>query len=319
MGYYPTPERTLGYIYSFLDVTNRNKSVNILDPCCGEGDALKYIADLDDNITTWGVELDAERANASIDNLNNVVCASIFDVRVNPLGSMGLLWLNPPYDSEDGKRVEMEFLKHAVKWLRWNGILVFIVPEVVLERDNNRKWIGEYFRDIKVFNAHRDDYPTYKQVVLFGIKRPDRVEDGEIISPPPYPFIEDYSLKERYIIPNTSGPTVFQGEECVTDDEIQKNRPKLLEEVLKITGVSKNHNLLYKSPLLPLRKAHLVTMLTAGILDGKIDDSNRESIVIKGFSNRSKNVRHEEDKEITTDTYSVGIRVMDKSRWFDIT
>ncbi len=318
MGFYPTPDITLKYVSWFLDTPcNGNKPVNILDPCCGEGDALKGILKNDNNVVTWGVELDTERASTSFDCLNNVICASIFDVRLNPLGSMGLLWLNPPYDTENGKRVEMEFLKHSIKWLRFNGVLVFIIPECVLENEKNRGWIGEHFTNIKVFNAHRDDYPTYKQVVLFGIKRPDRVENGDEILPPPYPFIEDVDIDIKYLIPSTSGPTVFQGEECITDDEILKNRPILLAEVDRIIGRNKTMGQ-YLSPVLPLKKAHMISLLTAGIVDGEIDDGIGYPIIIKGFSDRLISKRTEDNKEITKNTYMVGIRVMERTRWYDI-
>ena len=65
-----------------------------------------------------------------------MILCSIFDARVNPLGSMGLLFLNPPYDTEEGERVEMKFLKHSLKWLCPDGVLIFIVPEHILNPGN---------------------------------------------------------------------------------------------------------------------------------------------------------------------------------------
>jgi hypothetical protein len=71
-------------------------------------------------------------------------------------------------------------------------------------------------------------------------------------------------------------------------------------------------------PLLPLRKGHLVALLTAGLLDGRVD-TPEGPIWIKGFSERTSFTRVEDDKEITCSTYSVGIRVLEKGgKWYDI-
>jgi hypothetical protein len=73
------------------------------------------------------------------------------------------------------------------------------------------------------------------------------------------------------------------------------------------------------SPLLPLRKGHLTSLLTAGILDGVVDTVDGP-MILKGFSDRSKSTYYEDDKEITHDTFSVGIRVIEpfKGVWYDI-
>ena len=121
MGYYPTLNKTLLSLRSWLKF---RADMHILDPCCGTGEALQVLCEGSSAIT-YGVELDFERADQSSDTLRNAIAGSIFDARINPLGSMGMLYLNPPYDMENGERVEMQFLKHATKWLCSNGVLVF--------------------------------------------------------------------------------------------------------------------------------------------------------------------------------------------------
>src|SRR5208337_5182014 len=73
------------------------------------------------------------------------------------------------------------------------------------------------------------------------------------------------------------------------------------------------------SPLLPLRKGHLTSLLTAGILDGVVDTVDGP-MILKGFSDRAKSTYYEDDKEIIHDTFSVGIRVIEprKGVWYDI-
>ncbi len=316
MGYYPTPEKTLDCIKEWIRSEKTGRQ-HLLDPCCGEGDALAAIGSY--NCKRWGIELDIERANAASHKLNTVVASSIFDTRINPLGCMGLLWLNPPYDTVNGKRAEMEFLKHSIKWLCPGGVLVFIVREQLFQYAQYREWIGQHFCDITLVRAHSEDFPgNFNQAVLFGIKRKERVEDGDNIPPPEYPHIETLA-PGHYVVPATAGSTVFQNDTTITDEEIFRNRDKLVEEIRKITGYIEKVQAL--SPLLPLRKGHLVSLITAGILDGKIN-TPEGFILVKGFSDRVSSTRVEDDAEITTDTYSVGIRIIESGskggKWYDI-
>jgi hypothetical protein len=330
MGYYTTPEDSLYYIKKLIkiDFKCKERQFHLLDPCCGEGEALRqvsYWANYDDNsrtsnydneLITWGIELDIDRANSAVNNIDNIIQCSIFDARLNPLGSTGLLYLNPPYNTDEGQRVEMKFLKHSIKWLCSGGVLVFIIPEHVLGKEDNRNWIGQHFRKILITRLHRNDYPVFKQVVLFGLKREDRVEEGDLIPPPYSEHIEDLRIKP-FIIPPTEGPKVFQGSDAVTEEDIRQNRPKLIEEIKKIIGEQKA--IAGLRPLFPLRRGHLVSLVTAGVLDGKIETPGGGFIVIKGFSERSEDTRIEDNVEITRNTYSVDIRVIEEGgRWYDI-
>jgi len=320
MGFYPTPSQTLDHISRYLEA-KRGGGINLLDPCCGEGKALREIAvslEWSARPVTYGVEQDTERVVAASQFLKDVVNGSIFEVRINPLGCMGLLWLNPPYGSEGGERYEMKFLKHSIKWLCENGILVYLVPEPLFEREKDRQWIAQNFYDCRVFRFHSEEYPRFKQAVLIGKKRA-KLGEGEI-PPPPYPCIDDVQLSEDdsppFIIPETDGPDVFQGSDTVTDEEVLLNRSRLIEEVVKITGNGEGIGKI--KPLLPLRKGHLVALLTAGFLDGRIE-APEGSIWLRGFSDRVSSTRVEDDKEITRYTYQVGIRVLDQGgNWYDI-
>ena len=62
---------------------------------------------------------------------------SAFEARV-PAESCSLLYLNPPYDTEFGphsnQRMELVFLDHCYRWLKTDGILVFVIPREPLVR-----------------------------------------------------------------------------------------------------------------------------------------------------------------------------------------
>jgi hypothetical protein len=313
MGYYPTPPGALDNICRFLNIDKGGK-IHALDPCCGEGEAIRYFASSFWNVTTHGVEPDGERFTIASEVLDQTIHGSIFDARINPLGSVGLLWLNPPYGIDEGERVEMKFLRHSLKWLCEDGVLVFIVPEHLFERERDRVWISVHFQKVRVFRFPRKEYPRFKQVVLFGVKR----EGSGEISPPPYPHIEDAEPDWTYLVPSTEEPTVFQNGRGVTLEEIEKFRPRLIGEIKKLMGFTNGFRM---RPLLPLRRGHLVALLTAGMLDGKVETSDGGFILVKGFSDRVVTTWTDEEagKEITKSTYSVGIRVMEEGgKWYDI-
>ena len=313
MGFYPTPDKTLQLLRGWLVFKDHAK---ILDPCCGPGAALARLTKYS-NAATYGVELDRERADQAAGKLNYLALGSIFDVRINPLASIGLLYLNPPYDTENGERVEMQFLKHATKWLCDSGTLVFLVPEHIFDVDKYRLWISHHYSDIRIVRVHRDDYPLFKQAVMFARKRDEsRYTKPSVFPEKPYRHIEDAS-PVPYIASYTPGPEIFQGTDAVTDEDVSNNRENVLREIQRMAGTHTGAVIL--RPLLPLRKGHLVSLITAGTIDGRVESIDGP-LVIKGFHDRKEERRIEDDVEITKETFSVGIRVMEtgKGVWYDI-
>lgn len=314
MGFYPTPDKTLRLLRKWLNFDERSK---VLDPCCGPGTALKLLTGGNSDVVTYGVELDSTRAAQAENNLTHQALGSIFDVRINPLASIGLLYLNPPYDTENGERVEMEFLKHAAKWLAHDGVLVFLVPEHIFSIDKYRAWISRHFKDVCIIRAHRDDYPDFRQAVLFARKALDTgMRRLSEFPNPPYKYIEDVPA-HPYSVHFTTGPEVFQGTDAVTEDDIISYNPIVLKQIEQIAGpIKRAANV---RPLLPLRKGHLISLVTAGIIDGELNTADGP-MIIKGFHERKEEVREEEEVEITKMTFNVGIRVMEVANgvWYDI-
>ena len=72
-------------------------------------------------------------------------------------------------------------------------------------------------------------------------------------------------------------------------------------------------------PILPLRKGHLVSLITAGIIDGRIESADGP-MILKGFHERKESKQIEQNVEIVRDTFNVGIRVLEpeKGVWYDI-
>jgi hypothetical protein len=62
----------------------------------------------------------------------------------------------------------------------------------------------------------------------------------------------------------------------------------------------------------------MVSLLTSGVLDGTIETA-AGPLIIKGFSDRIETSTMDEEHEIVRNTFTVGIRVIEGGRWYDIT
>lgn len=200
LGYYPTPDRVTDMIASQVSdllthtIYNAHDSklpqprTVMFDPCCGEGKALHSFSQQmsqkarqqssifpDKTIRTYGVELHRERAAAARQRLDQVWTADIDNARIRPQ-TYHYLWLNPPYDwSEDedrdgARRLESRFLHHATWGLTDHGILIYIVPGYILHYDST--FLARHYRNLRVLRFPDPEYQDYKQVVVFGNRRP---------------------------------------------------------------------------------------------------------------------------------------------------
>lgn len=328
MGYYPTPKRSLDLISRWLHVAeplSPQDRVQMLDPCCGEGDALHTIAALPWPMPrTYGVELDTERAARAANCLDEVVQGSIADVRIDPPGAFGLLWLNPPYEQGPrGERMEFAFLRRATLWLAPGGVLVWIVPESVARDQRHAAWLWRHYERIEACRLAAVDYPAFRQVVVVAVRRdrPPTREDLDAVRrwrEADWSSLDERHPEDPYIIPVTSGPRQFEMPCAVSPEAIKDDRAGLRRTLGTLLGWDRGPATSV-SPLLPLRTGHLVSLLTAGYLDGRVANG---TLVIKGYARRRQTVRIDEErgKAITTDTYAVGIRVLDLEdrRWYDL-
>jgi predicted RNA methylase len=315
MGFYPTPIITLTFISEMLRAEG---DCSILDPCCGDGVALKTVAAYAANgfrVCTYGVEPDKARARVASTNLNVVLNGSIYDVNIRPLEVFSLLYLNPPYDYEEGERTEFRFLRHSHRWLKRGGVLVFVVPEHIFS-EKVKKWIAHHYEEIRIMRFVRDEYPVFKQVVMFARKKGDNTGASSSF-PVEFPYIEDIE-RITYTVPRGIQPAVFELKH-ITEEEILSMKPQVydrIRESLRLTDPVSSRVL---SPLFPLRKGHLVALLMSGVLNGKME---KEKIVYKCYTDRVANKREESDENgtrvIETHTYVSGIRVIEKGRWYDV-
>ena len=195
-GYYPTPQTTLANLAAnlntncaFYDVPHdETPQVQILDPCCGEGHALAQIATAlernlnttcgthrEHQVTTWGIEVNADRAREARRNLDHVIQED-FDNVLLPTNAFHLLWLNPPYDwdreeSAGTRRLESHFLQMCTPALTRGGRLFYLVPQHVA-REDAAFLSRNYQINTGLYRLPDPDYEQFKQVVIWGNREP---------------------------------------------------------------------------------------------------------------------------------------------------
>ena len=217
--FYPTPPRVTDLIAELIQppagYARSDETLRILDPCCGEGDALSRLAEglrkpHAAPVETFGVELHSERAEEAKGRLDHVLGADLFGTAIAN-GAFGLLYLNPPYDWDSGeeKRVEHAFLTHCTRYLAEDGLLVLVVPRQRLAV--SARYLASHFSRIDCWAFPEPEREAYDQVVLLGYRKAEvfldayaeerihrwAVGEAETLSPSRYPL---------YVAPATAAP-----------------------------------------------------------------------------------------------------------------
>jgi hypothetical protein len=307
-GYYPAPPQAIAAVLLHLKPPpdpppDGHLSLNILDPCAGEGKALTDIRQGLSLSRAYAVELNASRAERIRANHPEITLlgpASFHSSRISPKG-FGLVYLNPPFDDEfgGGGREELAFLRRATEVLAVGGVLVFVLPfnqvfgqadmlaaldawyersELYLFPDGHRP-----YRECCIFGVRRSAALTTKMIASKGpltnrfrycwARKDEDVADFPRLGQPQYDHWKDgrplaLSLREEidtWTIPCTSPPREFVKTD-LTDEEIEIELAKSpLHDRLR----SKRYAPLRRPPL-PLNKGHTSMLLLTGLLDGYV-------------------------------------------------
>ena len=180
-GYFPTDEETITRIVNMIDAPP-NASIQLFDPCCGEGIALAecghHLKESGCDVTTAAIEFNQERALHAKTLLHHVVHADIQDCVVGQQ-QFGMLWLNPPYgdrltdqsdqasSSKGRDRLEKYFLSATLPSLQYGGLLVYIVPHYVLDKHLAR----QLAISLDKASVYRLTEERFRQVVVLGYRR----------------------------------------------------------------------------------------------------------------------------------------------------
>ena len=322
MGYYPTPASVVSRISDIL-VREGTGTIRLLDPCAGEGDAIKHIGEALKG-ETYGIELDKDRGRRARENLTQCLITDYETTRISNQ-AFSLLYLNPPYDwaikndeVSASERYERTFLRNTIKYLISNGILVYLIPQSRL--DKGIATILSYrLKDVRVFRFPDEDYRSFKQMVIFGIlkKRPEpddelgrylkEVGQGQTIIPsldnadctytvPPSTVVKNFLFRTTQIDPEELALELNQYGLKGTIDRMVS--PLSLSERIK--------------PIMPLRHGHLAQLLACGMMNGVVvDKEGGNPLLVKGITKKVVDTRteHEDGKERVIETDRIVITI----------
>jgi len=302
MGYYPTDLAHIALMQKAVEFPEAK--VNLFDPCCGCGLALRRLAE-GQNTATYGIELDESRAEEAQDRLDRVGFGSYFHSRISHEVFHAML-LNPPYlsvmnESGTNARHEKRFLVDSICHLMFGGLLLYIIPYYRLTSDICRI-LCDNFTDLRVYRFSDGEFKKFKQVVVFGtrIKRIDGSEQSEellkrVMNPDGIPFLDGIG-ESIYTLPDTEKRVdCFKG--------AQFNVKELAEQLKRSKSISKlfeksRLDAMTRRPLLPLNIGQVGLIGGSGLINGLVECETPH--VIKGrIVKEAKQYVNEETYEMT--------------------
>lgn len=290
--FYPTPLNVMDLIVSNLSYLGGRAT--ILDPCAGTGEPLAYLAE-HLSLISYGNELDPGRYEQVKSRVLH--CLSGPRELLTIEGQFNILFDNPPYDqSLGGERMEMEHIRLDLELLVADGLGIWILPETIFSYELC-SLLTLHLAELVVRRFPMPEYEQFKQVVVFGIKRPQPLGYSYSLSTdleqkmkagvPPLQHSE-YSFKysiepieitrfdtilpeaadvlaevERYGVETTPAWQVLFGADARTVDGV--SRPSFTFQ-----------------PVLPLNSGHMAFVIAAGIVDGTEVEIDGAVHIIKG-------------------------------------
>ncbi len=326
-GFYPTPDKVVDMIATLIDTPrlsyySRGKTVRILDPCCGAGDAVAQLAESLNRpntvpIETFGVELHKDRAEEARAILDHALASDLFRTSMAN-GSFGLLYLNPPYDWDAGdeKRVEHRFLTHCTRYLAEDGLLVFIVPRPRLAV--SARYLATHYGTLRCWAFPQPEREAFNQVVLMGYRKadpsPNAYAEGRVRE---WAYGEPEELR-THAYPSYS-PSITPAGDILfatrTVDPAAAAREARASGLWASTAVT---DALWPAgdsrtrPLMPLRRGHMAMLVAAGFLDNLVLEAEGRRILVKGRTTKEMIlVEDTPQKEVYRERLSTTVTALD--------
>jgi len=297
MGYYPTDRDNLAHIKRAITFPSSTIS-NILDPCCGCGKALSYLAEWT-KCKTYGIELDEIRAEEARKRLTRMGKGSYFGSRISH-EAFHMMYLNPPYLTvySDGHNVrsEKKFLVETLYHLMYGGLLIYVIPYYRVTPDIARI-LSDNFDNISIYKFTESEFKKYKQIAIFGVRKKKESNQNIVnmlVKQATYPeLIPDVTMLKtgQYKIPAAEAEVkIFKGAVFdVAELAEQLNDTKMIEDLFI-------ENLLYnteKRPLIPFTIGQIGLIGGSGLIDGYIDCSYPH--ILKGQIVKERKITDEKE------------------------
>jgi len=281
-GYFPAPPEAVA-LAATLVRPPCNSPFSLLDPCAGQGDAIRQLGDLlaCPPSQIHAIELDDSRAiqlRTTLPEAKVLAPASFFGCRAT-FNSFSMIWLNPPFDADyAGSRVESAFLRRATQWLLPGGVMALVCPEDVADEYSDvRSHFASYYENCMIV-PFPDGLRRFREVIVLGQKRArpqadERRRDAWAEVQASAGFI--------YNIPAGTGPKVFE--------KVEPTEPELKEMLARSPlrcHLTTPPQTPVPSPPLALGIGHVALLLASGHLDGLVHPEGQSPHVVRGTSRK---------------------------------
>ncbi len=291
MGFFACPTSVVELISRWLSAGKQ--AVRLLDPCAGEGKALAQLAaslQTQGAVTeTWGVELSPARAREADQVLDRVFNTAWQSTRVSK-ESIGLLYLNPPYDHDldgDNHRLESEFLRTSLPVLQKQGVLVYVVPQHILGFKAVARLLVEYFDQLTVRRFPDPEFERFGQIVVFGRRRSsplavseEEIEALRLLRDADLPPLGDPAAGWPLAIPSATSNATFYRIDRSAAEDIQT--AGALPWSASLLEAFKPQTAQVVEPPLPLKKGHVAMLMSSGVMGAMVIEQHGRRHLIKG-------------------------------------
>lgn len=331
-GYYPTPVKEIKLVLKRLIFDNNGVDdpvINMIDPCCGTGEALSHLSKLHDNTITYGVELEESRAAKAKENLDYVIHDGYENLRTE--SKFSAMWLNPPYDMGFTERYEVTFLKALTgknNVLEKDALLMFCIPQNILK--DTAGVLSSRFYNVKVYRFTDDHYEDFDQVVVFGYYGKPKYEEKKQtmkflkevseLGPEALPTLSEEDGEYFKIKPSTDAVNVFRAGRLNIDELVKDlSNSTSFTELESSFITSSNHRVIMKNPMLPLKPTHYGIAIAAGAVSGNMGN-HIVSGITKKKTEMAEKINDEGDKvaEEYTEFYQSIVRIFSPEGVFDL-
>ncbi|KQN96854.1 DUF6094 domain-containing protein [Paenibacillus sp. Leaf72] len=319
-GFYPTPEVEMELILKRVKATEGD-TVSILDPCAGNGDALKQIQThlhlFNTKPITYGIEIEKTRAEAAADKIDHVIACGYEESRMSH-DAFSMLYLNPPFMKYRGGRAETIFLRDLTMpegYLSIGSLVILNIPQHVLS--DVAKLIASRLEDVKVYRFTDANFDQYEQVIVYGYRKPpgqgssQEIESEMTALSKVHPsMIPELSYPDwddiHYVVPaqkrevDIFSTTIVSYENAAIETDFLSRVFAQVEDVHLQTGA-------IRQPAMPLKITHQVQAIQSGalpehmgthLLVAKDESVHTKTIEVDEETGKSKQIEHFKRKSI---------------------
>ncbi len=295
-GYYPLADEVAKIIGSKIPVPVEGHKFVVLDPCAGEGVALKLICDsLKERKATVlprGVELSGERFAKMVELFGTTAGFASGGAEFLEMTnqSVNILYLNPPFDDNG---VEQErWLKMTLPFIAPGGLLFFVTTERSIQRWQTKSILNESYISKGVFNFPAE-YRPYNEVLYVGVRRDQQrrgwVPDNEQIrydsktAPVLSNDTPDFPVVPQVDTPKVFGVTVQNLEGAIRMLPVSGvSTLRAWKELTRPQALASRFR-----PLRQLGNGHIANMIAAGAFRGlALQDESGSRCLISGYGSR---------------------------------